>query len=152
MKSRLDRIPLFVQLESLRKVHLGGKGLLGGVPNKRSLLWRQAIRPDPLGSIYSIELRSSDASSPQVLVVDPDLRALADGRKLPHIYKDIDGLVHLCLNCRGDWNPRRLISQTIVVWAAEWFLFFEYWLVNDVWLGGGTHPTTPTRPAMRRAD
>ena len=36
--------------------------------------------------------------------------------------------------------PNCLIAETIIPWAAEWLFFFEGWLIDGHWAGGGTHP------------
>jgi hypothetical protein len=145
------RLSLTVQLLNLRKYHPEGTGSVTGMPGRQSLVWRQGVRPDPLGAAYSIELRYKDGGVPEVLVRDPDLRLIAGGRRLPHIYDDVDGMVSLCLWKRGDWRQSRPVATTQIVWAAEWFWFFEYWLPTGVWLGGGTHET-PVCPPTERSD
>ena len=41
--------------------------------------------------------------------------------------------------------------KLIVPWAAEWFWFFEHWLVTGEWLGGGSHPVPIVPPGQTAA-
>lgn len=145
MKARVA-LSLVVQLYNLRVYHPEGRGELRGARGKQTLYWRQRVKPDPLGAAYEIEIRCGEVGAPDVLVRSPDLRELAGGRKLPHIYTDVDGMVRLCLWADGEWGRSKLIAKTIVIWAAEWFWFFEHWLVTGHWFGGGTHPTPFSPP------
>ena len=39
-----------------------------------------------------------------------------------------------------EWIPDKMIADTIVPWASEWLLHYEFWLVTGIWHGGGIHP------------
>lgn len=146
-------IPLHVQLLNLLKNHTEGRGSIVKVKGTPTLRWFQPIKPSSLGATYQIELRYALFDNPRPLVHSPNLKELASNRKLPHVYPDYDGKTHLCLFKEGDWNSRRLLSATLIPWTAEWFWFFEYWLVTGEWLGGGTHPVDVTPPPNHgRAD
>src|SRR5579883_259928 len=71
------------------------------------------------------------------------------GERPPHIYRDL-GPTHgwsLCLYDprTSQWEPDRLIAETIIPWASEWLFYFEGWLIDGHWAGGGEHPTIPRR-------
>lgn len=112
----------------------------------RVLRWVQTLRPHALSAEYTIEVRLVQDGLPVILVLTPDLCALAGGRKLPHTYLPVDGLPSLCLWWQHDWNRSMAIAHTIIPWAAEWFWFFEHWLVTGEWLGGGSHPVPLSPP------
>ncbi|MDR3529296.1 MAG: hypothetical protein P4L90_01880 [Rhodopila sp.] len=75
-----------------------------------------------------------------MFVDQPDLVALAEGRKLPHVYSESPIRLCLYLPSSGEWHGGLLIANTLVPWAALWLYFFEEWLVSDDWKGGGVHP------------
>ncbi|WP_297494684.1 hypothetical protein [Acidocella sp.] len=77
---------------------------------------------------------------PTVFVEQPDLVALAEGRKIPHVYSEAPLKLCLYLPGSGEWHCGLLIANTIVPWAALWLYFFEEWLISDEWKGGGQHP------------
>lgn len=69
----------------------------------------------------------------------------------PHIYRRPETAAgwSMCLYDprRGDWQPDLLISETVIPWAAEWLFFYEGWLIDGQWAGGGEHPIAPKRSA-----
>ena len=58
------------------------------------------------------------------------------GTKLPHVY----GSDTLCLCYPCEWDSTKLIARTLVPWASEWLLYYEFWRATGMWLGGGHEP------------
>jgi len=139
-------LPLVVQLMLLRKHVPEGRGQISASPKGRQLRWFQSMRPHVLGATYQIELQYAEAHRPLVLVLSPDIQALAGDRKLPHTFATENGKPSLCLWFREDWNFSQPVVTTVIPWAAEWFWFFEHWLVTGEWLGGGRHDTPIALP------
>jgi hypothetical protein len=104
------------------------------------LTWKFDVQPHPLSRTYTLQIRFRKNSSPKVFVLHPNLKELAGGRKLPHVYSS--KLVQLCLYFPGDreWTPDKSIVETLVPWAYLWLMYFEYWLATNEWQGGGMHP------------
>lgn len=125
------------QLYHLRRSGIcpGEGSVLGG-----QLVWRFNAQPTALSRSYALRIVLKPGISPRVIVDDPDLNALADGRKLPHVYSQ--GPVELCLYLpgTGEWAPHLRADQTLVPWAYLWLFYFEEWLTSDDWKGGGQHP------------
>ena len=115
-----------------------GRGVLG----RGQLTWTWQVAPSALGRIYALHVKFKEGGRPKVFVDQPDLVALAEGRKLPHVYSGSPTHLCLCLPSSGEWHGGLLIANTLVPWAALWLYFFEEWLVSDDWKGGGVHPTT----------
>ncbi len=68
----------------------------------RKLVYRLEISPSPVSRIYTCELHVKPGISfPEMVVVSPDLQALAGTRPLPHIYPYKGKGTKLCL-----WTPR----------------------------------------------
>lgn len=101
------------------------------------------LRPTPASRSYRVQITFLSSRSPQVHVLFPDMYALANGRKLPHVYLPLVHPAQLCLfhPVRDDWARHLRVSETIVPWTAEWLLHFELWLATNTWRGGGQHPT-----------
>lgn len=78
---------------------------------------------------------------PRFIVLTPDLHALADARRLPHIYRSKGPGVILCLWYPkfGEWAHQMKLGETYIPWAVEWLTYFEDWLFSDDWMGGGHH-------------
>ena len=86
-------------------------------------------------------------------IESPDLKLLAGGRRLPHVYQQDPPRLCLYRPRTYEWQPWMRIDSTIVPWAILWLFYFEEWLVSDDWKGGGEHPDAPeveTRSSKRR--
>ena len=110
------------------------------------LSWRCVVRPMPLSRDYHLRVDYKADGLPEMFVESPDLTALADGKRIPHLYKR-EHPVELCLFMarRGDWNASRSIAEQVLPWAVTWLFYFEDWLATGEWKGGGEHPAL--RPA-----
>ena len=82
--------------------------------------------------------------TPLVEILDPklDLTNRHEGHDpLLHLYrnKHKNGQVHLCLDNPDDpgWVSGVSIADTIVPWANEWLMFYEFWQATGKWTGGG---------------
>ncbi len=51
------------------------------------LVWRFRAPPTPLSREYTVRIDYRQGATPRVFVEDPDLTALAEGRRLPHVYQ-----------------------------------------------------------------
>lgn len=76
---------------------------------------------------------------PKVFVLFPKLETRSN-EKIPHTYgmHKINGKDYLQL-CpfypKEDWNSKMIIADTVFLWTAEWFYFYEIWLVSGKWCG-----------------
>ena len=61
-----------------------GRGVLG----RGQFTWTWHVAPSFLGRIYTLRVEFKQGGRPQVFVDQPDLVALAEGRKLPHVYSE----------------------------------------------------------------
>jgi hypothetical protein len=115
------------------------------------LTWRCDLQPTPLSRVYSVRIEYLQGTTPRVFVDSPNLEELAQGRHLPHVYREPE--IHLCLfmPAREQWHGGLLISRTIVQWTMLWLYFFEEWLASGDWKGGGEHPPPRIeKPKLRR--
>ena len=124
----------------------GGVGLL----HAGALLWWFEATPSPLSRIYTLRIEYRQGVKPQVFVESPNLKLLADGRRLPHVYEQDPARLCLYLPMTYEWQSWMRIDNTIVPWAILWFFYFEEWLSSDEWKGGGEHPSADDLPGRRR--
>lgn len=98
----------------------------------RELRYSFSISPTAFSRLYHCVLLLTPARSPQMFVVNPDLRALADRRPLPHVYHYDGPGVRLCLWLprKNEWLPQMRLLETYVAWTSEWLNYFEEWLVT----------------------
>ncbi len=110
-----------------------------GVLRAGNFTWRFDASPSPLSRVYRVRIEMAQERSPRTFVEAPDLAVLADGRDLPHVYRNP---TRLCLYLPGtsEWQPWMRIDQTIVPWSVLWLWYFEDWLASGEWKGGGVHP------------
>jgi len=103
---------------------------------RNRLRWIAVLQPSPLSRTYTVSLDYAPGGRvPRVNVLEPDLR-VEGGAKLPHVFSgDV-----LCLCYPWQWDAGKLIARTVVPWASEWLLHFEFWKVDGVWHGGGHEP------------
>ena len=106
---------------------------------RTKLLWRNIFRPSAFSREYRVQIEYQCGEWPRTRVLSPSLRALAEKRKIPHIYPLPGDPLCLFYSHAREWNPSMVIAKTIVPWACEWLLHFEAWLFTDVWEGGGIH-------------
>lgn len=117
-----------------------GTGQLGS----GSFDWRFTASPTPLSRLYNLRLDFAVDQPPKVYVESPDLLLLSGGKKLPHVYEQQPA--HLCLYLPRtyEWRPWMRLDQTLVPWASLWLFYFEDWLIDGEWKGGGEHPRSHT--------
>lgn len=110
-----------------------------GVLSHTGLIWGFSVQPTPLSRVYTARLEYKMAGSPNVFIDEPDITMLAQGRTIPHVYRNP---LRLCLFLpgSGQWDHGKRLDQTIVPWTFTWLYYFEEWLSSDVWQGGGVHP------------
>ena len=110
-----------------------------GELRRERLTWRFAARPSALGRSYDARIEYGQCGPADVFIDSPDLHALAEGRKLPHVYSSHPP--ELCLYLPGafEWGRHLRLDQTIVPWTGLWLFYFEEWLWSDDWKGGGMH-------------
>ena len=104
------------------------------------LTWRGQIRPTPLSRVYDVRLEYQTRQTPSVIVERPDLKLLADGRRLPHVYTQRPARLCLYLPGTGQWRAQLRLDETMLPWSALWLFYYEEWLESDEWKGGGEHP------------
>lgn len=120
-----------------------------GTLNHKGLVWNYRSRPTLLSREYGIRIVFERDDVPKIFVKDPDLKQLAGGRDLPHVYRRPTRLC-LYLPGSGEWLRHMRIDQTFVPWTATWLYYFEEWLASDEWKGGGEHPAGEEDVAAHR--
>lgn len=118
----------------------------------RELRFEFKVSPTPIARVYRCLLKVYPSKFPELLVMDPDLKTVAEGRVLPHVYPHVGRGTKLCLWLprTQEWSAQMRLSDTYLPWAAEWLDYFEEWLVTDVWAGGGVHPEPKSRRWARK--
>lgn len=133
---RHPRLSLAQQHLWLRHADPKGRGVL----RPGALVWTFDATPTPTSRRYRLRLTLTQTGMPSTVVLEPDLRALANGRRLPHVYRETPVELCLWLPRRREWHHGLTLASTMLPWAHLWLAYFEEWLVSDQWQGGGEHP------------
>jgi hypothetical protein len=96
------------------------------------------IQPTSRSVAYLVRIEYAAGETPQVHILEPELKPREPGGHLPHVYPG-DRLC-LYLPHSGEWTPDMSLAQTVIPWIAEWLFFYETWRATGQWLGGGVEP------------
>ena len=103
--------------------------------------WEGMLKPTPDSRTYHVRMDYTLGNSPHVRILSPDLHHLAGSRKLPHTYKQAEKRICLYYPDGRLWRPQMSLAVTVMTWTLAWLVFFELWLMTDIWYGRGKgHP------------
>ncbi|NLM67040.1 MAG: hypothetical protein GX180_07690 [Enterococcus sp.] len=101
-----------------------------------------SLQPTPFSPTYPIEIVKGKNAGFEVWLVGNIKKIKAPD--FPHKYKvDLkNNRVKLCLYHpnKFEWDKNQPIYETLIPWACEWLYYYEYWLDDNIWRGGGEHP------------
>ena len=122
---------------------LGKMSLIDGI-----LVWTGSLTPTALSRTYRVRLTLLPSPRrPVIEVLELSLRELAGPTAvIPHLY--CQERLHLCLYtpAKGQWNHTMSVAHTLLPWALLWLYYFEDWLPDRVWRGGGTPHASDAPP------
>ena len=95
------------------------------------------LRPDTFSREYDVRFKYGAGKSISVFIVNEELKIAKKRTKLPHVYDT--KLQRICLYGKdgGSWSSDKSIASIVVPWASEWLYYYELWLIDGEWLGGG---------------
>jgi hypothetical protein len=133
----------------LRLHALGLPNAAGAIADHgRNLRFDFEATPYVGGRDYRCRLQvDREALTADAFVLNPNLQALAPDRSLPHIYGTENGHTKICVYWPkgGEWRRGLMLAATMVPWTIEWLRYFELWLSEGIWYGGGMHPDATSR-------
>lgn len=95
------------------------------------------LRPTHISRSYEIKLVFEKYSGVKVYVINEILKLAKNRNKLPHVYSHSEQRLCLYSVSNEEWTTRKLIVSTIIPWISDWLFYYELWLTNGEWLGGG---------------
>ena len=117
------------------------------IENDKTVQWSGYLQPTPISRKYEVTIKYTLNKLPICIVTEPDLQLLASDNQIPHTYVNDSKIrgVKLCLflpkvkkiNKASEWQPSMFVADTFIPWASTWLFYFECWLSNDKWEGGG---------------
>ena len=99
--------------------------------------WRGTLQPSDASESYIVEISLSCEKDPIITIIKPKLKIAPGCTELPHVYSGKKLCLHYPKN--KEWASNKAIADTIIPWTSLWLLFYEYWLIDGDWLGGGKH-------------
>lgn len=95
------------------------------------------LRPTPISKEYDIQISFDHDLGVKVNVVNEKLKVAKSRSRLPHVYSHNEQRLCLYSPRKIEWTRERLISSSIIPWASDWLFYYEHWLIDGEWLGGG---------------
>lgn len=133
--NRIKPIPLITQEKLLLKAFPDSFTKRN---KNKSLVWVGKLQPTPLSCTYTILVKLVDNKVETFVVKPKKLKLYKDEKVLPHVYSTQKQKLCLFFPDGTEWNKGKVLVDTIIPWASEWFYFYEIWLITGEWLGGGT--------------
>jgi hypothetical protein len=93
------------------------------------LVCRGKVRPTESSRDYRVEVEYQPWVAPEVRVLEPKIEPET---KL-HFYRD--GTLCLYDWREQPWQRTWHLADTVIPWAAEWFVFYEIYMLTGKWLG-----------------
>lgn len=141
--------PISLTAQLLRLNSLGCDNAVGAVIELGGKMrFDFSLQPSEISRVYHCRIELPRAGNePCAYVLSPDLLELANGQRAPHIYDQSGGRTKLCLFTPKniEWHKSMWLSETLVPWTAEWLRYYEMWLADGIWQGGGEHPEVAPR-------
>lgn len=95
------------------------------------------LSPNVLSKEYEVKIVFEIGKVVSVFIVNEKLQIAENRKKLPHVYDN--KLQKICLYSKdgGKWDSTKSIVSTVIPWASEWLYYYELWLIDGIWRGGG---------------
>lgn len=95
------------------------------------------LQPTAISEKYDLMIIYEQNRWVKVFVVNKELKIAANRSKLPHVYNSKQQQLCLYSPSKKEWNGFSFIVDTTVLWASEWLYYYELWLPEGKWYGGG---------------
>jgi len=95
------------------------------------------IQPTAISEKYNLMIVYEQNRWVKVFVIDKKLRIALNRSKLPHVYDSERQQLCLYSPSKKEWDGYKYIVDTIIPWSSEWFYYYELWLPEGKWHGGG---------------
>lgn len=95
------------------------------------------IQPTAISEIYNVKINYSENKWIKAFIINKALTIAKNRTKLPHVYSSQKQQLCLYSPSKKEWNAHNYIIDTVIPWISEWLYFYELWLPEGKWLGGG---------------
>lgn len=133
-KEQIIGMPATIQLLAIERAFPNIKIL----SNKRDNFEIEvSLQPSSFSEVYRIKIIYKSNIFVKVFVVGQVLKISQNRTKLPHVYNSEQQQLCLFSPSKKEWKPTQYILNTIIPWASEWLYYYELWLIDGNWYGGG---------------
>jgi len=133
-KNKLIGMPAYMQLSAIKKAFPDVKVSNKGWNNFEIEL---NLQPSSLCEVYRIKIVYKKNTFVKVYVIERVLKIAPNRTKLPHVYNSKEQQICLYSPSKKEWKSTQYIVNTIIPWASEWLFYYELWLSDGEWFGGG---------------
>lgn len=133
-KPRRQGLPAKVQLKKILDLFPDAEIVSQDINSFEVIL---KLQPTPISEVYELKFVYSKKSKIEVFVINKKLKIAKNRSSLPHVYSTPNQELCLFTPKFKEWAPNQIIANTIIPWAIEWLDFYEHWLIDGEWLGGG---------------
>ncbi|WP_299606256.1 hypothetical protein [uncultured Aquimarina sp.] len=95
------------------------------------------VQPTAISEEYDLSIVYEQNQLVKVFVVNKQLKIATNRKKLPHVYDSKKQQLCLYSPSKKEWDGFKYIVDTIIPWASEWLYYYELWLPEGKWYGGG---------------
>jgi len=95
------------------------------------------IQPTLWSKTYDIKITYEKYGGVKIYVINELLKVAKNRKKLPHVYSHAEQRLCLYSVSNEEWTREKLIVSTIIPWTSDWLFYYELWLPNGEWFGGG---------------
>ena len=95
------------------------------------------LKPTTWSKSYDVKIVFERYGRVDVYVINETLQVARNRKKLPHVYSHSEQRLCLYSVSKEEWNREKLIVSTIIPWTSDWLFYYELWVPNGKWLGGG---------------
>jgi len=95
------------------------------------------LQPTLLSKKYDVKICYDRYGEISIFVINEKLKIAENREKLPHVFSHEKQELCLFSYGKNEWTRTKSICSTIIPWASEWLYYYELWLINGDWLGGG---------------
>lgn len=100
--------------------------------------WVGEIKPTDSSQTYLVEITMQTSKPPAIVILNPKLEIAKGRTRLPHVFPGN----RLCLHYPNykQWENTKSVADTIIPWTSLWLFYYELWLIDGKWHGGGKEP------------
>lgn len=95
------------------------------------------LRPTAISELYEVKIVYTENRRVKIFVINKTLKIAKNRTKLPHVYNSQKQQLCLYSPAKKEWNAHNYIIDTIIPWISEWLYYYELWLPEGKWFGGG---------------